>query len=55
MIDKSKELIKSIEACILNTLNGNITISKKENGKLLKFKQLLRFIKEISQKKRKKY
>lgn len=55
IIKGNKELIKSIEECVLNTLNGNINFTKKDKGKLLKFKQpLRRFINENSQKKKKK-
>ena len=51
----NRELIKTIEECVLNTLNGNIFFSKKDKNKLVKYKYSLRkLLKEKSQKNKKK-
>ena len=51
----NRELIKTIEECVINTLNGNIKLTKKEKEKLLKFKYSLRnLIKEKKLKEKKK-
>lgn len=51
----NENLIKTLNDCILNTLNGNINISHKDKIKLKKFKSFLRKIlkfKKIKDKKK---
>ena len=57
LIRKSdRELLLTIEECVINTLNGNINISKKEKVKLIKFKySLRRLIREKTLKGKKKF
>ena len=53
--NSNRELIKTIEECVFNTLNGNINFPLKDKRRLQKFKYPLRkFIKTKSQKNKKK-
>ena len=50
-----REFLLAIEECVINTLNGNINLSKKEKSQLIKFKySLRRLIREKSLKGKKK-